>query len=122
MKIISWLMIIAALGCGGGTQGPSGTPQGPLGACLPIVPLRLLVLEHGHEWEPIAEVLADGTFLYYPKGRTPVARIANDFVTDMQGKPLVGCVNRELRVPGHTTTAHFEPKTISSRPGRCGFT
>jgi hypothetical protein len=71
------------------------------------VPLRLLVLEHGREWEPIAALQADGVVLHAKGGA--VARIANDQVTGMQGQPMFQCVNGELRVAGHPQAARFEP-------------
>jgi hypothetical protein len=111
MTFVRWL-VLAVIGCGGaspsGPASPSTTsPPTTAGACIPVVPLRLLVLEHGREWEPIAALQADGVVLRAKGGA--MGRIANDQVTDMSGQPVFTCVGSELRVPGQTPTARFEP-------------
>jgi hypothetical protein len=110
MPVARWLVLAAIVaGCGGQTT--TATTHGPtnaaLSACIPVVPLRLLVLEHGSEWEPIADLQPDGT-VYYGK-KSAVARIANDQVSDIRGQPIFQCVNGELLVPGQHPRARFEP-------------
>lgn len=111
MPLGRWLVLAVIAGCGGQTSSTPGsaTNNAPLQkrACIPVVPVRLLVLEHGSEWEPMADLLADGTIVY--AGKSAVARIANDQVADLRGQPVFACVNGELRAPGHTRAAHFEP-------------
>lgn len=106
MSRACWL-VLALFGCGGNANSTSTSANAPgPQACLPIVPLRLLALEHGREWEPVAELRSDGTLVSAKAG--PIGHIENDRVYDVQNRAFLECVGRDLRVPGQPLTAHFD--------------
>lgn len=92
-KVRALLFLLAS--CAGGSSG-GGLPQG--GACLPIVPMTLLVLEHGTEWEPIAKLEADGTIVHGKQG--VVGGLGAEQMFDRDHKSVMWCApDRTLHLP-----------------------
>jgi len=97
---------LALTGCGGRAGTTAGTSTGG-GACLVVAPMRLLALEHGTEWEPLAELRADGTLVRSPS--SVVGSITHDQLLDRAGKPFLWCASdRQIHVAGHGPMAHFD--------------
>ncbi len=70
--------------------------------------MRLLALEHGAEWEPIAEMQGDGSIYSTKKERHFVGRVSNDAVLDAHDVPAMTCIHRELDIAGGPNKGHFD--------------
>jgi hypothetical protein len=55
--------------------------------------MRLSALEHGREWEPVADLMADGSVV---QERAYTGLIRNDSVLDARGRVLLHCNGRTL--------------------------
>jgi hypothetical protein len=72
--------------------------------------MRLMVLEHGQEWEPMAEMQGDGSIYTLRKGTRQFAgRVSNDAMLDKHETPSLTCVHREVGLPGSTLHGHYDP-------------
>jgi hypothetical protein len=71
--------------------------------------MRLVALEHGSEWEPIAEMQGDGAIYGLKNGQRKFAgRVSNDALLDAHDTPSLTCVHREVGLPGVTTKGHYD--------------
>ena len=67
--------------------------------------MRLLALEHGREWEPMAELRADGTIV---REREVIATLSADRVVDRSGKTLLECTADRRLIADGRALAHFD--------------
>jgi hypothetical protein len=66
---------------------------------LPIVPMELVALEHGSEWEPMATLAPDGTILQ--GRRKPIGAIGGDQLFDGSRRSVMWCApDGTVRAPG----------------------
>jgi len=107
-----WFAIAALAGCGGA----SATGSGSGGPCLPIAPMRLLVLEHGAEWEPTIELRADGSLV---RDNGVVGRIEADQVYGKDGRLKMTCAGRSISVGsgGQGVKATFDGDALVDADG-----
>jgi len=77
-------------------------------ACWPVAPMRLVALEHGSEWEPMAEMTGDGSIYVLKKGRKFFGRVSNDALMDAHETPTLSCVHREVGLPGVTNKGRYD--------------
>ena len=105
------VVLCGVLGCGGGAAegggGGGAVPGAAGGACLPVAPMELVVLEHGSEWEPIARLLPDGTVV---NKHGPVGSIAQDQFFDRAHASVFWCApDRTLHIRARPEAiAHFD--------------
>ena len=76
--------------------------------CWPVAPMRLVALEHGTEWEPMAEMTGDGSIYVLKKGRKFFGRVSNDAVMDAHETPTFTCVHREVGLPGVSNKGRYD--------------
>jgi hypothetical protein len=108
-------VVLFCFGCGGSSANTSEsatTNRNATGAndvCWPVAPMRLVALEHGAEWEPIAEMTGDGSIYSLKKGgRKFAGRVSNDALLDAHETPSLSCVHREVGLPGVTNKGHYD--------------
>jgi len=83
--------------------------------------MRLVALEHGTEWEPMAEMTGDGSIYVLKKERKFFGRVSSDALMDAHETPTLTCVHREVGLPGVTNKGKYDehdayvdgPNTIS---------
>ncbi len=100
------LFAVVTAACAG--HDSSGAATTGAGACLPVVPMRLLVLEHGAEWELVSVLEADGTIVHAKQG--PIDSISADQLWDANRVSSMTCTaDRALRVPDQAArSARFD--------------
>lgn len=107
--------LLFATGCARSTYATAGGPRAPSmgsgGACWPVVPMRLLALEHGREWEPVSELHSDGMMFFVAKsGRPPLGRVVGDSLVDASGRPQIACAaGGRLMFQGRVVAAGYGP-------------
>jgi hypothetical protein len=71
--------------------------------------MRLVMLEHRTEWEPVIEMQGDGSIYSLKKGeRKFFGRVSNDALVDMHEVPSFTCIHREISVAASTLKAHYD--------------
>lgn len=117
LSALKSLQSVTALFCGAvlafscscaGAQ--STTSAGANARCLPVVPMRVLALEHGRAWELVATLAPDG-FVYHrgSKGNAPIGRIWSDSVSGDRGGATLSCGSDWFLydASGKRTDSHF---------------
>ncbi|MBI2389639.1 MAG: hypothetical protein HYV09_08585 [Deltaproteobacteria bacterium] len=112
MRALVVAVALSVCGCPRGANDASGASSNgssaaaSSNACWPITPLTLEALEHGAEWEPIASLQADGTFVR-TEGRKVIARLANDQLM-LGGDPLTCDAARTVRAGNAVKEAQYD--------------
>jgi len=69
--------------------------------------MRLLVLEHGTEWEPISELRADGTIVHGKRG--VIGGIGAEQLWDRDHQSVMWCApDRTIQLKAQGPMAHFD--------------
>ena len=97
--MVRFLVLVVFVACGAPQTGSSS------GDCFAIVPMTLVALEHGREWEPIAELRADGTIV---RERNVIATLSADRLVKKTGETILTCgAGRRITIDGRSL-AHFD--------------
>jgi hypothetical protein len=106
---------VSMIACATASTTPGGT-ENDEAACWPVVPLELQALEHGREWEPLSNLLGDGTIT---NGRGPIGRIANDqMALGKDGGPVLlegKCAGRDVEMTTPLSPAFHARATYTPR-------
>ncbi|HEY2364779.1 MAG TPA: hypothetical protein VGH87_00290, partial [Polyangiaceae bacterium] len=76
--------------------------------CWPVAPMRLVALEHGTEWEPMAEMTGDGSIYVLKKEKKFFGRVSNDAMLDAHETPVLTCTHREVGLPGNAMKGKYD--------------
>lgn len=109
-----WLLGLVLVPCALSACGRGGETvrSGASGLCLPIAPMRLLALEHGREWEPMAELRGDGTIATTFSRRPSQARIVGDRIEGARGYALQCTTDGVLHLQGSPLTMRFDERGV----------
>jgi hypothetical protein len=123
-KLPITILLGVLMACGGATSNDTAHAANTSttdGACWPVAPMRLVALEHGAEWEPMAEMTGDGSIYVLKKEKKFFGRVSNDAMLDAHETPVLTCTHREVGLPGNAMKGKYDdhdayvdgPTTIS---------
>ncbi len=99
-RIFGALVLVACGAASSESTAPAASSTSAAKPCWPVAVMRLSVLEHGSEWEPVAEMQGDGSIYNVTKGRPRfVGRVKDDALLDKHDVPSLVCVHDEVSSP-----------------------
>jgi hypothetical protein len=111
VPITKLFLLGALIACGGASTNANTNGAGSTNGavdCWPVAPMRLVALEHGTEWEPMAEMTGDGSIYVLKKERKFFGRVSNDALMDAHETPTLTCTHREVGLPGNAMKGRYD--------------